>query len=220
MYLGNDVFLRKNWDGIVEKVQGRLEKWRWILPQLSNRGRTLIINNLAASSLWHKLSCVDPPAGLLAQIQRHLVDFFWDKIHWVPRSVLFLPRDEGGQGLINLTSRQATYHLQFVQKLLRGLEDLVWRPLALAMLRRVNGMMIDNALFLMDHKTLDLNELSSFYQSCFKVFGLFRQRWAAPATSLHWLLEEPVTLGARFDLCGEDTPGLTNILCACNCFQL
>ena len=220
VYLGNDVFLRRNWDCIVEKVLGRLEKWRWILPQLSYRGRTLIINNLVASSLWHKLACVDPPAGLLAQIQRHLVDFFWDKLHWVPQSVLFLPKDEGGQGLINLISRQATYRLQFVQKLLRGPGDLVWRPLALAMLRRVNGMMIDNALFLMDHKRLDLNELSSFYQSCFKVFGLFRQRWSAPATSLHWLLEEPVTLGARFDLCGEDTPGLTNILCACNCFQL
>lgn len=72
VYLGNDVFLRRNWDCIVEKVLGRLEKWRWILPQLSYRGRTLIINNLVASSLWHKLACVDPPAGLLAQNSKTL----------------------------------------------------------------------------------------------------------------------------------------------------
>lgn len=53
---------KKNWEGSLEKVQGRLEKWRWLLPKLSYRGRTLIINNLVASALWHQLACVDPPA--------------------------------------------------------------------------------------------------------------------------------------------------------------
>ncbi|KAI3355856.1 hypothetical protein L3Q82_004226 [Scortum barcoo] len=27
-----------------------------------------------------------------------LVDFFWDRLHWVPQSILFLPKEEGGQG--------------------------------------------------------------------------------------------------------------------------
>ena len=76
----------------MDRVKGRLEKWKWILPRLSYRGRTLVINNLVASSLWHRLACVDPPTGLLAQIQRLMVDFFWDKLHWVPQCVLFLPK--------------------------------------------------------------------------------------------------------------------------------
>ncbi len=76
VFLGNDFFMQKNWEGMADKVTGRLKKWRWLLPQLSFRGRTLIINNLAASSLWHRLACVDPPAGFLTKIQARMVDFF------------------------------------------------------------------------------------------------------------------------------------------------
>ncbi|KAK3507325.1 hypothetical protein QTP70_014347, partial [Hemibagrus guttatus] len=60
----------------------------------------LVINNLAVSSLWHKLACVDPLPNLLASIQALLVDFFWDGLHWIPQSVLHLPKEEGGQGLV------------------------------------------------------------------------------------------------------------------------
>ena len=48
----------------------------------------------------------------------------------------------------------------FVQKLLQGSTNLVWRPLALAMLQAVNRMGMDCMLFLMDYKRLDLRGLS------------------------------------------------------------
>lgn len=67
---------------------------------MSYRGRILIINNLVASSLWHRLACLDPPLNLLVEIQKVLVDFFGEKLHWVSQSVLFLSKDEGGQGLM------------------------------------------------------------------------------------------------------------------------
>ncbi len=103
-----------------------LNKWKCLVPKMSYRGRILIINNLVASSLWHRFSCVDPPVQLLTKIQAILVDFFWDKLHWVPQNVLFLPKEEGGHGLIHLQSRIATFRLQFVQKLLVGSVDLKW----------------------------------------------------------------------------------------------
>ncbi|KAK3552296.1 hypothetical protein QTP86_009436 [Hemibagrus guttatus] len=53
VYLGNNEFLNKNWEGTVEHVKGRLSRWKRPVPR--------IINNLAASFLWHKLACVDPP---------------------------------------------------------------------------------------------------------------------------------------------------------------
>ncbi|KAK3514327.1 hypothetical protein QTP70_014384 [Hemibagrus guttatus] len=61
-----------------EHVKGRLSRWKRLVPRMSYRGRTLVINNLAVSSLWHKLACVDPLPNLLASIQALLVDFFWD----------------------------------------------------------------------------------------------------------------------------------------------
>lgn len=220
VYLGNENFIRKNWEGLIEKIKGRLEKWKWLLPQISYRGRILIINNLVASSLWHKLACVDPPNGLLVNIQRELVNFFWDKYHWTPQSILFLPKEEGGQGLVNLACRRATYRLQYIQKLMMGPYSLVWRPLALSILRRVGNMEVDLTLFLMDHKRLTFNEIPSFYQNLFKVWGFFKHRWMEPATSLHWLLEEPVVFGARFDTSAEDFPGLTDLLCNKKVFKL
>ncbi|KAK3538914.1 hypothetical protein QTP86_022745 [Hemibagrus guttatus] len=83
-----------------------------LVPKMSYRGRTLVINNLAASSLWHKLACVDPPPNLLANIQAQLVDFFWGGLHWIPQSVLHLPKEEGGQGVVPLSSRAAAFRLQ------------------------------------------------------------------------------------------------------------
>ena len=79
VHLGDEITVKKNWEGLVEKVKGRLGKWKWILPHLSYRGRTLIANNLVASTLWHRLACMEPPIGLLGQLQAIIVDFFWDK---------------------------------------------------------------------------------------------------------------------------------------------
>ncbi len=87
---------------------------------MSYKGRILIINNVVASSLWHKLACIDPPPKLLAEVQALLVDFFWDKLHWVTQSILFLSKEEGGQGLVNLQSRTVAFRLQFIQRLLLG----------------------------------------------------------------------------------------------------
>ena len=73
-------------------------------------GGTLIINNLVASALWHKFACMDPPVGLIESIQREVVNFFWDKLHWVPQAILFLSKDDG-QGLINLACRRDTFRV-------------------------------------------------------------------------------------------------------------
>ncbi len=51
VFLGDDNVLQKNWDGLLQIVKGRLDKWKRILPNLSYRGRTLIVNNFVASLL-------------------------------------------------------------------------------------------------------------------------------------------------------------------------
>ncbi|KAI3352703.1 hypothetical protein L3Q82_020166, partial [Scortum barcoo] len=60
------------------------------------------------------LAVVDPPSNLLSRVQAILVDFFWDRLHWLPQAVLFLPKEEGGQGLVHLASRCAAFRLQFI----------------------------------------------------------------------------------------------------------
>ncbi len=172
VYIGDLNIQQKNWEGVIEKLEGKLKKWKWINSQLSFRGRVLIINNLVTSTLWHRLSCVDPPVGLLSRLQTILVNFFWDGLHWVPQSVLFLPKEEGGQGLVHLPSRHATFRLQFIQRFLTGPMDLVWRKMTEVILHTVDGLGLDAGLFLIDVKQLRLAGLPQFYCGLFKVWGL------------------------------------------------
>ena len=196
---------------MIEKIKGRLSKWKWLVPQMSYRGRVLVINNLAASSLWHKLACVDPPPNLLANLQAMLVDFFWDRLHWIPQGVLHLPKEEGGQGLVHLASRTAAFRLQFIQRLLAGPNELVWRAVSYTILHTVGGLGLDRALFLMSTKTLDIAGLPVFYRGLFKIWDFFKVNKQA-GSALHWLLEEPLFNGARLDLAGTITPALTRVL--------
>ncbi|KAK3509240.1 hypothetical protein QTP70_025587, partial [Hemibagrus guttatus] len=160
--------------------------------------------------VWHKLACVDPPPNLLASIQALLVDF-WDCLHWITRSVLHLPKEEGGQGLVQLASRTAAFRLQFLQRLLTGPKGLIWRPVAHGLLHKVGGLGLDRTLFLMDTKTLDISGLPSFYRGLFKIWNCFRKRNKGCGT-LHWLLEEPLIHGGRLGISGVTAPALSRAL--------
>ncbi|KAJ4939593.1 hypothetical protein JOQ06_029037, partial [Pogonophryne albipinna] len=161
--------------------------------------------------LAHRPACTDPPVNLLSRVQALMVDFFWDRMHWVPQSVLFLPKEEGGHGLVHLASRGAAFRLRFVQRFLIGPADLVWRPVARALLERCGGLGLAESLFLMDLKGLRLNNLSGFYGGLFKVWGLLRKERPECCGSLFWLLREPVVRGSRF-VCGVG-PSLQQRLC-------
>ncbi|TWW54318.1 Transposon TX1 uncharacterized 149 kDa protein ORF 2, partial [Takifugu flavidus] len=184
IFIGDEETEKKNWLDTLEKVDGKIQKWKWLLPRMSYRGRTLVLNNLVASVLWHRLSCMEPPSGLLAQPQTRVLAFFWDGMHWVQQGVLYLPREEGGQGLIHLASRTAAFRIQFVQRFLTGPADLMWRDVARCVFRR----------------------------SVVKAWALFKVEKRTSSESLYWLLREPTVHGARLDVSAEAPPRLTAAL--------
>ncbi|KAL2078927.1 hypothetical protein ACEWY4_024671 [Coilia grayii] len=203
VFLGDDVFIQKNFEGVVEKVKGRLQKWKFLFRITSYKGRVLIINNLVASSLWHRLACVDPPSNLLAKIQSTLVDFFWDNLHWVPQSVLYLPKEDGGHGLIHLQSRTAAFRLQFVQRLLTGSVDSSWKAVACCVLKCFGELGMDRSLFWLNPNRMRLNSLPVFYKNLFKVWSLFIKQRTKVERSLFWLLNEPLFYGSSLDVSQE-----------------
>ncbi|TWW77432.1 Transposon TX1 uncharacterized 149 kDa protein ORF 2 [Takifugu flavidus] len=100
------------------------------------------------------------------------------------QGVLYLPREEGGQGLIHLASRTAAFRIQFVQRFLTGPADLMWRDVARCVFRR----------------------------SVVKAWALFKVEKRTSSESLHWLLREPTVHGARLDVSAEAPPRLTAAL--------
>lgn len=189
IFLGTEQYMRKNWEGLYEKVAGRLQKWRWILPQLSYRGRVLVVNNLAASMLWHRLTVIDPPKELLQNLQKVFVDFFWDGFHWLPSGILYLPVNEGGQGLIELSAKVKAMRLKSAQRLLFSTEFIPWVSFGLALLKSICGVELDKQLFLMSPINENVSSEVNFYASVLKswnVFKLYRSE------NDHYGLDEPL----------------------------
>lgn len=116
---------------------------------------------------------MDPPSGLLTQIQTQLVNFFFsNNLHWLPQAVLFLPKDKGGQGLLNLASRAAAFFQQFVQRPLHGPQDLVWKPLARLVLRSIGGLGLQESVFLLNFNSVTISSLCLFYHGLLTVWKL------------------------------------------------
>ncbi|KAI4877209.1 hypothetical protein NFI96_028665 [Prochilodus magdalenae] len=190
VWLGTEDVEIKNWEGLVEKVRARLSKWSWLLPQLSYRGRVLIANNLIASALWHKFTVLNPPRGLIKDIQKALVDFFWSGQHWLRAAVLYFPVQEGGQGLIDIRSRVAVLRLQAVQRFLYcGRHP--WIDVACALLRSAGRMGLDRHLFYLSLDSVDLGGLTPFYSAVLQAWQLlsFSRKEPTPA---YWVFEEPL----------------------------
>ncbi|KAI4884728.1 hypothetical protein NFI96_032233, partial [Prochilodus magdalenae] len=205
VFLGTPLFQKKNWDGVVEKVCAKLSKWTWVLPQLSYRGRVLVANNLVASMLWHCLAVLEPPVSLIKDIQMRIVTFFWSGQHWIPAPALYLPLQEGGQALIDLSSRVKAFRLQTVQRLIHG-KCRAWVDTACVLLRRVEGLDCDKHLFVLRLDEMNLSATSPFYQSVLRAWSavLCVRRVDEPLTLVE---EEPLffnhlissqTLGSRY----------------------
>ena len=164
LFLGTEGFQNKNWEGVKEKVDARLSRWKWVLPQLSYRGRVLVANNLVDSTLWHRLIALTPPRGLMEDVQRVILDFFWSGRHWVRAAALYLPVAEGGQGLINIQAKIASFRLQTAQRLLYNCGPS-WFDVARLLLKRAGRLGYDKQLFLLQLEDVDLTGLTPFYSS-------------------------------------------------------
>lgn len=85
----------------------------------------------------------------MQRLQKVFVDFFWDGFHWLPSGIVYLPVNEGGQGLIELSAKVRAMRLKSVQRLLYSMEFTPWVSFGLALLRSLSGVELDKQLFLM-----------------------------------------------------------------------
>ena len=89
-----------------------------------------------------KLIVLTPPRGLIEDIQRAILDFFWSRKHWIRSSALYLPVAEGGQGLISIQSKIVPFRLRTAQK---RIYDCIpsWCDTARWLLRRAGWLKYD-----------------------------------------------------------------------------
>ncbi|KAK3541171.1 hypothetical protein QTP86_016237 [Hemibagrus guttatus] len=181
-------------------------EWR-----MDGRGERWLSTNLAASSLWHKLACVDPPPNLLANIQAQLVDFFWDGLHWIPQSVLHLPKEEGGQGLVQLSSRSRSLPTPVHPETPHWTQRPSMESSSQWILHTVKGLGLDRALFLMDTKMLDISGLPMFYRELFRS-GMFLKNKTRAVDQYTGCWRSLWYTAGDWDISGVTVPALSRTL--------
>ena len=166
VHLGNIDCTQLNFSSIPEKIRTVLLNWKPVVKTLSYRGRSLIINQLCASKLWHVLNCCAPPHGLVDSIQKLFSDFFWQGKHYTKVNLLYLPKENGGQGLMSIKARIYDFRLQFLMKMLYRSESHPCFWLARSFISTIAGLNYIHQFFYCEYesKRSDLNHLSIFYK--------------------------------------------------------
>ena len=59
-YFGNVDYTKRNWETKIQKINNILEAWRH--RELSFKGRALLINSLATSTLWYNVTSLAVPS--------------------------------------------------------------------------------------------------------------------------------------------------------------
>ena len=125
---------------------------------------------------------------------------------------MYLPKEEGGQGLVHLGSRAAAFRLQFIQRYLSGQDDVIRRQVTGIILRKMAGLFLDKSFVFIELWGFFVCNLPNFYHGVFKAWTLFKWDRLGTAASLFWLLEEPLLCAARLDVQDGSSPGLTQRL--------
>ena len=90
-----------NWNFRVEKLARRLESWKF--QNFSLKGKSIIINSLALSSLWYTGSVVRLPAWTKEKINQIIFDFLWfGRNEQIKCEVCYLPYELRGLDGVNV----------------------------------------------------------------------------------------------------------------------
>jgi len=94
------------WNGVVEKVQAKLSKWKG--KCLSMAGRVCLIKSVLSSIPLFFMSLFKMPSGVVDRLVRIQRNFLWGwgaegrKITWASWKKVCMPREFGGLGIVDL----------------------------------------------------------------------------------------------------------------------
>ena len=103
------------WEPAIVKLEKRLTAWSG--RQLSFQGKTVVINTLALSQIWHLCHVFNIPSWAEKRINRAIWSFFWSgKRDLVARSTVSLPKSQGGFGVMNFSLKAEAFAAQWLKR--------------------------------------------------------------------------------------------------------
>ncbi|KAJ3586493.1 hypothetical protein NHX12_012891, partial [Muraenolepis orangiensis] len=172
---------------LYERASSARVNWAKSSALLLGRWREQVVPSLPGGL---QLMALTPPRNLVSSIQQDIVDFFWSGRHCVRAAALYLPLAEGGQGLICIQSKIASFRLRTVSRLLYDCGPS-WLNFGKLLLRSV-GRFGHKQLFLLNPEELDLSGLTPFYTSVLQAWHTFKFTRATSEMPGMWVFEEPL----------------------------
>ena len=126
-YLGNENIERANWEPRIERFKKTLNLWR--TRDLSLCGKSLVINQLAASGLWCTGYLFPLPKWANHSLNTSIFYFFWNgKLNFVKQKTCRLPRDQGGHAVVDVDLKIKALHFNWIHQFRHG-PDGKWKSL-------------------------------------------------------------------------------------------
>ena len=151
------------WHPIVKKIDNTLKLFSGRL--LSVYGKANLINLMVLSKLWYVGSVMPIPNHYIKLIEKRMFDFLWSsKNEPVSRKTMFLPKAEGGVGLVNIKMKIFSMLLRNILKFCFS-KDVPWTAFGHMYLglrlARVEGYEFSNS-----HPHSSLEDTPEFYSVC------------------------------------------------------
>ena len=104
--IAHEDLVEKNYQTIIQKVDSTLKAW--YNRGLSLMGKVQVVNTLVASLFVYKMMVLPLiPKNILKNIDNTIRDFIWNgKKSKIAYTTLQLPKQEGGMGLVNLSTKE------------------------------------------------------------------------------------------------------------------
>ncbi|KAI8521374.1 hypothetical protein Bbelb_011280 [Branchiostoma belcheri] len=115
--IGSALLAEQAWMLRFAKFREKLAQWRE--RKLTLFGKALIINSLAAATLWYVAPVYPLPDSVKVRIEKEMFQFVWDgKTEMVNRRTLMLPKEKGGLGLVSIPIKAKALMLKCIHKAL------------------------------------------------------------------------------------------------------
>jgi hypothetical protein len=129
-----------NWKIALDKVTSKMETLQY--RELSLRGKIYILNSLILSKVVYLATVIKMPQWAWCDkdgngLKRMIFQFLWSNANPEPiqRQILFLPRDKGGLGLLDLVQQGQALRIKYIFQITNNLINKPWIYLARYWLR-------------------------------------------------------------------------------------
>ena len=113
------------WEPVLNKIRNTLQLYSGRV--MSVYGRAIVVNVMVLSKLWYLASVVVLPEKYIVQIEKLVFDFFWSsKMELVRRKTMYLAKEEGGIGVVNIRAKVGSLQLVQAAKVMFDTGELAW----------------------------------------------------------------------------------------------